>query len=160
MPNGHGGARPGSGPKPRSQRFARPIAAAEKRVADWLPHLIETMKSLADGGTLRTEEKWVSAGSVTVEGILVDEKTGRARRVKVPAFPDLPPDAMVLVERRTITLAPDARANEYLIDRIMGRPVQKEELSGPDGTAIALDFRGAIVKIYGNAPDGDSSDPD
>jgi len=68
---GTGGARPGAGRKPRSEKFARPIAAAEKRIADHLPKLIDNMIEQADAG--------------------------------------------------------DYKANEYLINRIMGKPTERHE---------------------------------
>jgi hypothetical protein len=33
---------------------------------------------------------------------------------------------------------PDRQANEYLINRIMGKPTERQELSGPDGGPIDL----------------------
>jgi hypothetical protein len=35
---------------------------------------------------------------------------------------------------------PDLRANRYLIDRILGRPTQAVEVSGPDGEAVPVDL--------------------
>lgn len=36
------------------------------------------------------------------------------------------------------TTLPDRAAGQYLADRIMGKPVQKEELSGPDGADLVI----------------------
>jgi hypothetical protein len=44
-----GGARSGAGRKPRAERFARPIATAEKRIADRLPRVIDALLDLAEG---------------------------------------------------------------------------------------------------------------
>ncbi|MGV3723808.1 MAG: hypothetical protein ACO1SX_23160 [Actinomycetota bacterium] len=46
---GSGGRRPGAGRKPKAERFARPIAAAEKRIADRLPRLVDAIFDLAEG---------------------------------------------------------------------------------------------------------------
>ena len=77
-----------SGRKPNAEKYARPIAAAEKQIADRLPFLIDNMFKLADGVTLQ-------------------EMT-----------PDWP---------RIYTKAPDGKANEYLINRIMGKPTERHE---------------------------------
>lgn len=52
---GNGGARPGAGRKPKAEQFARPIAAAEKKIADKLPWLIDQQMSLAEGVLVQTE---------------------------------------------------------------------------------------------------------
>ena len=57
MANGHGGARPGSGRKPRAERFAGQIAAAEKQVVDRLPYLIGNLMQLADGVSVEEEDE-------------------------------------------------------------------------------------------------------
>lgn len=46
---GTGGARPGAGRKRKADKFAAPIARAEGRIADRLPHLVDRMLELADG---------------------------------------------------------------------------------------------------------------
>jgi hypothetical protein len=46
---GTGGRRPGSGRPRRAEKFARPIAAAEKKIADRLPWLIDKEMELAEG---------------------------------------------------------------------------------------------------------------
>lgn len=35
--------------------------------------------------------------------------------------------------------APDRQANEYLVNRIMGKPTERKEVSGPDGAPIQMD---------------------
>ena len=85
---GTGGPRTGAGRKPKSEQYARPIAAAEKRIADRLPLLIDNMFMLADG--------------VTVQEMGMDGP-------------------------RVFTRPPDRAANEYLINRIMGKPIERHE---------------------------------
>lgn len=90
--NGHGGARPNAGRRASEVRklLEKPIQAAEKRIADRLPHLIENLMVLADG--------------VMVEDVnLVTGEVGVYRK------------------------PPDRAANEYLINRVMGKPTDKTE---------------------------------
>ena len=95
-----GGARPGAGRKPQGIKSLTPIAAAEARVRDRLPLLIDNLFALADGVT-------------------VQEETQNGPRV--------------------YTRAPDRQANEYLINRIMGKPTERKEVSGPEGGPIQMD---------------------
>jgi hypothetical protein len=39
--------------------------------------------------------------------------------------------------------APDRASNEYLLNRIMGKPTEIQEVSGPDGEPL-----GSVVKVY------------
>lgn len=58
---------------------------------------------------------------------------------------------------------PDRDALKYLTDRIMGKPVERKEVSGPDGTAIPLevqriDYRDGLTEAApGPASDFDAS---
>lgn len=85
------------GKKRKAERFARPIAAAEKRIADALPELVNLKLELA-------------------RGVLVE---------------DVNP---VTGERGVYQKPPDGKAIEYLIDRIMGKPTQRQEHSGEIGS--------------------------
>ena len=87
--NGHGGPRQNSGRKRTREVFESPIRAAEKRIADRLPSLIDNLLVLADG---------VKMQKLTDEG-----------------------EAIVYTEK------PDRAANEYLINRLMGKPTDKTE---------------------------------
>jgi hypothetical protein len=87
---GHGGARPNSGPKPKRQRFEGEITKADKRLAKNLIRHIENMERLADG--VMVEETNVITGKP------------------------------VVYQR-----PPDRQANEYLINRIMGKPTERQE---------------------------------
>ena len=46
--------------------------------------------------------------------------------------------------------APDRAAGQYLIDRIMGKPTERQELTGPDGAPIAVEFTKALNTAYGD----------
>jgi len=95
----------------KADSHAGAVAAAERKIADRLPSLIENMLVLADG--YWTEE-------TTKEGARIVYKT-----------------------------APDFKANQYLIDRIMGKPTERTEVSGPEGGDIALQvFTKALDTAY------------
>jgi hypothetical protein len=97
MANGHGGARPGAGRKARADKHAGQIAAAEQKIADRLPDLVENLLILASGA-------WV-------QGDKCDDQ-GKPLVYLTP---------------------PDRSANVYLLDRILGKPTNRCEVSGEDG---------------------------
>ena len=112
MPSG--GARVGAGRKPKAVKFARPIAQAEKRIADRLPKLIDRMFELADG--------------VLMAETLMDG------------------------ELRVYRERPDRQALEYLINRILGKPVERQELTGDGGGPLTfevtpIDYRALIAPL-------------
>lgn len=153
---GRGGPRPGAGRKPRAERYAEPIATAEDLIAGRLAELVDNQFTLALGGGERVEEEYAAAGTVFTDDYETDE-FGRSRKVRRPVFADRPADELVLVKRKRITLGPDARANEYLIDRILGKPTQsvEAEVSGPGGEAIPVVILAALQKVYGDDSAGD-----
>jgi hypothetical protein len=126
MPSG--GARAGAGRKPRSEKFQRPIAAAEKRIADRLPQIIDNLFLLADGGYLQVTETWEAAGLLT---------SGQGEAT-VPAFPDKRPDELVLTRSTRSIAAPDRGANQDLLNRIAGKPTAALEISGAGGEPIVF----------------------
>lgn len=116
-PGRSGGARQGAGRKPKAERFKSAIAAAEKRIADHLPQLIDSLLELS-------------------EGVTVQETDAQGRE-------------------KVYTRPPDFRAASYLIDRILGKPVQaiEAEHTGADGGPISLQvtgFQQALTKAYGD----------
>lgn len=127
----------GPGRKRKTDKFARPIARAEKQIVDQLPALVANTLHLAHGGYERVEEEWQPAGLVYVG-------TGEfARR----AFPDLEPHVLVLVKRKVSIADKDRQANEYLINRILGRPTERQELSGPDGGPVEVETTDARSRL-------------
>lgn len=98
---GNGGARPGAGRKKKADKFETAINAAEQRIRDRLPELIDNM--------------FILAGGVVVQE--VDEK-----------------DDIVHV----FSKPPDRQANEYLINRILGKPTERQEVGGLNGAAIRV----------------------
>lgn len=86
---GNGGWRPGSGRKPKKEKYNAAIQAAEGQIRDRLPMLIDKLFELAEG--------------VTVQ--------------------ELKADGSPLIYTRP----PDRQAAEYLVNRVMGKPVEKQE---------------------------------
>jgi hypothetical protein len=128
-----GGARPGAGRKPKLEKHATEIQKAEKQCADRLPKTIAMLEKLANGEVEQTEEEWVAAGTVTL---------GRGANAKL-AFPNLPPDQLVLIRKRTVTFSPDAKVNIYLADRVMGKPADGDDIKISEIVGAELD---AIVE--------------
>lgn len=95
-----GGARPGAGRPRTREKHARPIALAEKRIADRLPEIADAMLELALGA-------WVE--EPTSEGM-----------------------------KRVYRKVPDAKAALYLLDRIMGKPLQKQQITGAEGGPMVI----------------------
>lgn len=104
-----GGARPGAGRPATRVKHARPIAQAEKRIADRLPEVADAMLELALGAWV--EERDADGG------------------------------------KRVYRKAPDPKAGVYLLDRIMGRPLQQQEVAGTGGgpLRIVLDWGDPIL---------------
>jgi hypothetical protein len=120
-----GGPRPFSGrPSTETNKLrAEIIAEAEKEICDALPRLIANMIYLANGGYERVEEKWTPS---EMEVVVVQEGS------------DPPPPELVLSERKVSIAEPDRAANQYLIDRILGKPTERKEVSGPEGGPVQV----------------------
>jgi len=145
MPQFKHGNPGGPGRPRRTDKHAGAVAKAEKKIADRLPSLIDNLFTLADGGYERVEEQWAPAGSLFVG-------SGEWQR---PMYPDKDPDELVLV-RRTVSVADrDRAANVYLVDRVMGKPTERKEVTGADGGALTVAFQGLLERVYG---DDDSDD--
>lgn len=141
--------------RPRKlDRHAGAVVKAEKRVADRLPELVDNMLILANGGYQRVEEQWAPAGSLYIG----------SGKDSVKMYPDLPDDELVLVKRTVSIADKDRQANEYLINRIMGKPTERQEISGPDRGPIPVetyDYNAAIAEITaGPGEDSDTPGPD
>lgn len=54
--------------------------------------------------------------------------------------------------------APDRAANEYLINRIMGKPTERQEISGLDGEPILFNWHATVAEIE-NGSDDDPETP-
>ena len=148
---GHPG---GPGRPKKADKYAGAIARAEKKIADRLPELIENMFHLANGGYERVEETWAPAGSLWVG-------SGESLR---PMYLDKSPDELVLVKRAVSIADKDRQANEYLINRVMGKPIERQEIGGVDGGLIEVAFvnyRAGLPAIEnGSGEDSDASSED
>lgn len=100
----HGGARPGAGRKPAAERHATPVLDAERRIAEHLPEVIDSLMELA-------------------MGVTVEEPDGNGGV-------------------RVYKKQPHYRACQYLIDRVMGRPTDKREVTG----AVAVATLGELLQ--------------
>lgn len=73
-----GGVRPGAGRKPRAEKYARPIASAEKRIADRLPDLVDKLFELAEGVEVQDKGKvYCTPPDFRAASYLVDRILGK-----------------------------------------------------------------------------------
>lgn len=125
-----GGPRPGSGrpTKDVTKLRAEIVAETEKVICDALPKLIANMIYLANGGYERVEEKHTD-----------DEGLG----------------ILALTERKVSIAEPDRGANQYLIDRILGKPKQQVDVNDVTGVQADADplAAAAALKAALDAPD-------
>lgn len=150
MANGHGGQRQGAGRKPNAERYSDQLGKANDHLAYELRECVVALLELALGKTweekwvpagtllkkdvLRLPEReggWTDGDGKAVnadgtplaarpeDGIWRDDK-GKPAIIDVPAYPELEPDALVLVERKRAR--PDIKALQYIWDRLEGRP--------------------------------------
>lgn len=137
MSNTHGGARPGAGRKPKAEKYAEQITAIEDRLADSLKKRVDTLEELAQGGFEKKTRKLIPAVLI-MKKVVVMDALGVPHNIEEPAFPDEKPGKLICVEETRETLAPDRAAGIYLTDRILGKPTQAVEMSGPSGEAIEI----------------------
>lgn len=89
----NGGARPGSGRKPKVDKYKADINKLERQIRDHLPEIVEAQIRLSKGVVVR------ETNPITHEDFFY-------------------------------TTIPDRAAGQYLINRIAGSPIQKQEISG------------------------------
>ena len=177
MANGHGGARPGAGRKTKAEKYGSKMDAGDAFVARNLLKYYGNLDKLADGGVELVKETWKAACTVLVDdlakepltGEIVIDNRGKPTKIHASAFPDLDPDTLVLVTRTVERTEPNVIANQYLIDRLQGKPTAsvEAEIKSDVGDALINAFGGALTKIYGSSPDqviygvsGDSESPE
>lgn len=124
MAGQNGGARPRAGRKRKATKYELAVTEAEDKIVDHLPTILENLLELANGGYERVEEEWQPAGMVT----LTKHDEEKDKFYQVQAFPDKDPDELVLVRRKVSVADKDRAANIYLVDRIMGKPTQKQDI--------------------------------
>jgi hypothetical protein len=118
-----GGARPRAGRKPKRTKYELTATQAENKIVDHLPAILDNLIYLANGGYERVEEEWQPAGLIMRT---VEKEDGTTYQIK--AFPDLDPETPVMVRRKVSTADKDRAANIYLVDRILGKPTQKQDI--------------------------------
>lgn len=124
MAGPNGGARPGSGRKRKKSKYELAVNEAEDKIVDHLPAILENLLYLANGGYERVEEEWQPAGLVT----LTRHDEEKDKFYQVQAYPEKEPDELVLVKRKVSLADKDRAANIYLVDRILGKPTQKQDI--------------------------------
>jgi hypothetical protein len=132
-----GGRRAGAGRKPSK---VKPIKSAildaiEQGNLAALPGLFAVMGDLARGGIPQVEEEFRVDGDAP--------KTADADAAEGPK--------LVLHKRRVTHTLPDRAAAAYLIDRVIGRPVQAVTAADAAAPPDVLVFLEAIAKVYGAA---------
>lgn len=139
--------------RPRKvDQYAAEIASLDDRVAGSLDARYEALDELARGGFEQITETWEPAGMLYRDDYTAGED-GKTIRTRVLAFPDKQPDELVCVRRTRSVAAPDRRANEYLINRILGTPVQQLEGEFAQQTTLPPALEAMIAKAYGAAED-------
>lgn len=161
-PSGRGGKREGAGRKPTREKHAAQIEQNEAKIAEKLDEYSDNLDKLACGLAPSFQETWVAAGTVTVKSVMFipdirtglptdqpyKDRNGRPIEVEQPVFPDLDPRSMVMIERKAFNRGPDAKANIYLRDSIVGKAATNSndppELD-TDRAQKALDLLAAIA---------------
>jgi hypothetical protein len=123
MANQNGGARPGAGRKRKRSKYELNVAEAEDKIVDHLPAIVDNLISLANGGYKREEYEYQLACTITYP---VEKEDGTIYQKL--AFPDKKPDEMVLIRQKVWYADKDRMANQYLVDRILGKPTQKQDI--------------------------------
>jgi hypothetical protein len=122
MAGKNGGARPRAGRKPKATKYELNVTQAEDKIVDHLPQILDNLLKLANGGFEVVENKWIPRSAFSLGDLLSGVNSEDAEKAK------LKPDERVLAESKTYFALPDRAANIYLIDRILGKPTQKQDI--------------------------------
>jgi hypothetical protein len=123
--NQHGGARPRAGRKPKKTKYELSVTAAEDKIIDHLPAILDNLLRLANGGFEVVENKWMPRSAFSL-GDVIAMDAGKDSEDAQKAIDN--PNELVLSERKTYYALPDRAANIYLVDRILGKPTQRQDL--------------------------------
>lgn len=142
----HGGRRDGAGRKPNAERHARRSATFTDRCAAQLAKTFRNLVAIATGATRTTTESR-ALGSIMRKDVVrkpdgtpwVDGK-GKPAMCEVLAHPGEDPGRMIVTRRTVVELPPDFRANELIVDRVMGTPFPAAEEA-----ADILEIRQALL---------------
>lgn len=118
--------------------LATAVAIARKRIGKHFPQIVSNLIEISNGATQITR-KYELAGLVQVDALTDPDDKGRRLKVKKPLFPNVDPTQMVLVSETEIRFAPDKSANEYLFNRLAGRPAEEKSDPLDDGSPTAVD---------------------
>lgn len=152
--------RPGAGRKTTDVAKVRAELAAsvDDQLTYLVPQCITNLKRLADGGYERVTQTFELAVHLTREDVVRDkdgnptfDSRGNIVIARQPVYPDAQAGDLVVTKRVVEVADGDRAANEYLINRRLGKPKQAVEVSGPDGGAIPVSIESAIAKIYGES---------
>ena len=160
MAGNHGGARPGAGRKPNSEKYSTQIESLTDECAAHARPAFHRLWELIDPKP-RIERKYQPANMIFRKGLALDkdgnpvtDDKGKPSIVDVRVFPDLDDDELVLVESKEIERAPDVLAIRELFDRLMGKPGQALELSNGDDGPLKIEV------VYADAkPEADDPEP-
>ena len=165
-PHDQGGARPGAGRPSNAERYSDRLTGFTDAAADYLPTAFENLERLAECPE-RVELEHQAAGTIfrkdvvrKADGTPFLDAKGKPVPIMVCAFPELPPDHMVLVKRKVVQLPPDFKANELFVERIGGkaRPMPEPDEEGLD-LAQALDQADADIAAFVEPDDGPVESP-
>lgn len=126
MAEQRGGARPRAGRKRKATKYELAVTEAEDKIVDHLPQIYANLKKLADGGFEVAEKKWLprkAFSQAEVLAFLTDGKESEEAKLAIEK-----PDELVLSELKTYYALPDRAANIYMMDRILGKPIQKQDI--------------------------------
>ncbi|HEX8833981.1 MAG TPA: hypothetical protein VF719_07255 [Abditibacteriaceae bacterium] len=155
-----GGARPGAGRKKKTEKYGGQIAAAEDKIADVLPQLIERLIERALIGAETVAKTYEPAGAFTVDDIDIQDGPNGPRAVKVKrlVYPNKSADELVLVKTTITSHAPDKDAAKYLSDRLMGRPMQEIDVEIKEKQKLPDSIEQAMIAAWGAPDDEDLND--
>lgn len=91
---------------------ARPGAGRKSKAVKYAGQVVEAENRIADRLPALIDNMFALADGVTVQEATYDGTT------------------------RVFTRPPDRQANEYLINRILGKPTERREIAGPNGEAM------------------------
>jgi hypothetical protein len=156
---GKGGARKGAGRPKNATKHKATAATLTELCADYAPQAFENLKILAAGGFERVKLEYEPAGGMTVRALARDDAgepirgpRGGLTFVALPLYPDLDPDALVLVGRKVEYAEPDREANQYILDRFAGKPRQAIELENGESGPLKIQV------VYAD-PHADDTEP-
>jgi hypothetical protein len=129
----NGGARAGAGRKPLAHKFKGLIAKAETLIAKRMLTLIEQQFKLADGVSVVETSDEIKIVVGMLQQALDPEKYA----------------AIVARLEKVFAVKPDRQAIEYLLNRIMGKPVERTE----QDMSISGDIKTLIITRSPDAPE-------